>query len=149
MPHILCDLQWAATHESTHPALRCRSVSYRPPNRIESFAFSIRVVLHIVSHRKERRKCIRQIQQHCCGYDTDEAKVIWNRCRDDKGDRPPNGHDGGVEYFTATCDERRCAKDVHEDVVVEDFDTDVAVQSGSDEGGDKGDHVSRCLPTVY
>ena len=104
--------------------------------------------MHIVSHRKERRKRIGQIQQHRGGYDTDEAKVIWNRCRKDKGDSPPDGHDGGVVDFAAMGNERRCTEDVHEDVVVEDLDTDVAIQSGSDEGGDEGDHISGCLPAV-
>ena len=153
MPHISRYLQWAATRESTHPALRCRPVScHRPRNRIESFAFAFAFsagnILHIVPHRKERRKRIRQIQQRRGGYDTDEAKVIWNRCRDDKGDSPPDGNDGGVENFAAMGNERRGTEDVHEDVVVEDLDTDVAIQSGSDEGGDEGDHVPDGLPAV-
>ena len=39
-------------------------------------------------------------------------------------------------------------EEVHEDVVVENFDTDVAIQSSSDEGGDEGDHVADSLPAV-
>ena len=151
MPHIFRDLQWATAQEPTHPALRCRPVScHVPRNRIESFpfAFSLRIILHIVSHRKERRKRVRQIQQRRGGNDTDEAEIIWNRCRDDKGDGPPDGHNGGVEDFAAAGDERRCIEEVHEDVIVENFDTDVAIQSSSDEGGNEGNHVSDCLPAV-
>ena len=149
MPHISRNLQWAATRESTHPALHCRPVScHRPRNRIEPFAFSTRKILHIVSHRKERRKRIRQIEQRRGGYDADEAKVIWNRCCNNKGNSPPDGYDGGVEDFAAVGNEGRCTEDVHEDVVVEDLDTDVAIQAGSDKGGDEGDHISDCLPAV-
>ena len=152
MPHILRDLHCATTQEPTHPALHCRSVScHLPRNWIESFAcaFSVRILLHIVPEGEERRKRIRQIQQHRGGYDTDEAKVIWNRCCDDKGDGPPDGHDGGVKDFAAAVDERRCIEDVHEDVVVENFDPNIAIQPSSDEGGDEGDHVAGCLPAVY
>lgn len=151
MPHVFGDLQWATAQEPTHPALRYRPVScHLPRNRIESFAFafSVRILLDIVPHRKERRKRIRQIQQRRGGYDTDEAEVIWNRCRDDKGDAPPDGHDGGVKDFAAAGDERRCIEDVHEDVVVENFNTDVAIQPSSDEGGNEGDHVADCLPAI-
>ena len=47
--------------------------------------------------------------------------------RDDEGDDPPDGYDGGVEDFAATGDERRCTEDVHEDIVVENFDTDITI----------------------
>ncbi len=151
MPHVLRDLHWAAAQESTHPALHCRPVSFHLAcNRIEAFAFifSVRVLLHIVPHRKERRECIGQIQQCRGRYDADEAKIIRNCCRDDKGNGPPDWHDDGVEDFAAAGDERRCTEDVHEDVVIEYFNADVAIQSTSDEGRDERDHVAGCLPAV-
>ena len=108
----------------------------------------MRILLYIISHRKERRKRVRQIQQSRGGYDTDEAEVIWNRCCDDKGDGPPDRYDGGVEDFPTAGDKRRCIEEVHEDVVVDDFDANVAIQSSSNESGDEGDHVAGCLPAV-
>ena len=151
MPYIFGDLDRPTTHEPTHQTLHCRPVSYHlAGHRIESlaFTFSHRIRLHVVSDRKERRKRIRQIQQERGGYDADEAKVVGDRRRDDKGDDPPDGYDGGVEYFAAAVDEGWRVEDVHEDVVVEHFDADVAVQSGGDEGGNEGDHVAGCLPAV-
>ena len=130
MPHIHSDLDWPTTHKPTHQALYRRPVSYhRARNRIESlaFTFSHRVRLHIIPHSKERRKRVRQVQQERGRYDTHEAKVVGDRRGDDEGDDPPDGYDGGVEYFAAAVDEWGGVEDVHEDVVVEDFDADVAV----------------------
>ena len=151
MPHVYRDLQWATARKATHPALRGRPVSCRPPrDRIEpfAFAFSNRILLYIVPYREERRKRIRQVQQSRGGYNTDEAEVIRNRCRDDKSDGPPDGHDGGVKKLSAASDERRCLENVHEDVVVDNLDTNVTIQSSSDQGGDEGNHVADCLPAV-
>jgi len=39
-------------------------------------------------------------------------------------------------------------ENIHEDIVVKDFDADVAVKPSSDEGGDQGDHVTSSLPCV-
>ena len=130
MPHILRDLHRATAQKPTHPALRCCPDSrHLPCNRVEAFAFtlSMRVVLDVVSHGEERRERIRQIQQRGGGDDADEAEVVWNCGRDDEGDGPPDGHDDGVEDFPTAGDERRCAEEIHEYVVVEDFDADVAV----------------------
>ena len=149
MPHILRDLDRASTHEPTHPALHRRPVSrHLPSNRTEPFAFSLRILLDIIPDREERRKRVRQVQRERGGYDADEAKVVRDGRRDDKGDDPPDRHDGGVEDFAAAVDERRRIEDVHEDVVVEDFDADVAIQSSGDEGGNEGNHVAGCLPAV-
>ena len=151
MPHILGDLDRPTTHKSTHQALHRRPLSYHGArNRIESlaFAFSHRVRFDIVPHSKKRRERVCQIQEERGRYDADEAKVVGDRRGDDKGDDPPDGYDGGVEYLAAAVDEWGCVEDVHQDVVVEDFDADVAVQSGGDEGGDEGDHVAGCLPAV-
>ena len=140
MPHVFGDLQRTTADKSTHPALCCCSMSrHLSRRRIESFAlnFSVRIVLYIVPHRKDGRNRIRQVQQSRGGYDANEAEVIRDRRGDDEGDGPPDGHDGGVEDFPAAGDKRRCIEDVHENVVIHDFDTNITIQSGSDEGGDE------------
>ena len=151
MPCIDRDLQRAAAQKATRPALYSRPVScHLSCDWIESFAFSfsVRVFLYIVRHGEEWGQRVGQIQQRRGGYDTDEAEVVWNRGCDDESDGPPDRDHDGVENFSATSDERRCVEQVHEDVVVENLDTDVAVQSGSNKGGDEGDHVADCLPAV-
>ena len=139
MPHIHSDLDRPTTHKPTHQALHRRPMSYhRARNRIESLAFTFphRIHLHIIPHSKERRKRVRQIQQERGRYYTHEAEVVGDRSRDDESDDPPDGDDGGVEYFAAPVDEGGEVEDVHEDVVVEYFYADVAVEAGGDERGD-------------
>lgn len=40
-------------------------------------------------------------------------------------------------------------QEIHEDVVVEDFDSDVSIQTRGDEPGDAGEDVPNGLPTIW
>lgn len=69
-------------------------------------------------------------------------------CGDDKSHAPVDGHDGGPEVFALLAGEGRGFEELGEDVVVEDFDADVAVEGGGDQGRDHGEDVGAGLPVV-
>ena len=146
VPDVDGDLEGAAAEEAADPALDRGLVSGRPgrwrdrsPRRVGRMAF----FWMSIAQGEQRGQRVRQVQQHRGGHDTDEAKVVRDGGRDDEGDDPPDGDDGGVDELAARGDEGRSLEEVHEDVVVEDLDADVAVQTGGDEASHEGD---ACCP---
>ena len=107
MPHILRHLHYAPAREASPPALHRRpDPRHMPRARIEALTLALpaRIILDIIPHRKQRRKRIREIQQRGSGDHAHEAEIIRDGGRDDEGDGPPDGHDDGVEDFSAARD---------------------------------------------
>ena len=104
--------------------------------------------LDVEPQREERRKSVRQVEQHGGGDDGDEAEVVWNSTGDHERNGPPDRDDASVDDLSALRDEQRCLEDVDQDVVVEHLDANIPVETSSDESGDQGDHIAGSLPAV-
>ena len=76
------------------------------------------------------------------------TKVIRDRSGDDECNDPPNWHDDGIQDLSILRDQRRSVEYLHQDVVVEHFDTNVAIQTGCDQRCDQGDGIACGLPAV-
>jgi len=104
--------------------------------------------LDIETESKKWRERVRQVQEHRCGDDADEAEVVGNCGCNDKRNGPPDWDNGCVNYLAACGGKGWCAEDVYQDVVVEDFDADVAIETCGNESSDQRNHVARSLPAV-
>lgn len=82
------------------------------------------------------------------GNDGDEAEEIGDGGRDDESDGPVNRDDDRPEDFSLSGGKGRGAEEVHENVVVKDFDADVPVETGGDEATHDREHVADDLPAV-
>jgi hypothetical protein len=76
------------------------------------------------------------------------TKVIRDRSRDDERNDPPDWHNDGIQDLSLFRNQRRSVEYLHQDVVVEYFDANVAVQTRSDQRGDQGNCVACGLPAV-
>ena len=152
MPDVDANLEEASTEEATGPApdgARLPVHDTRGGIKALILADADGVLLDVEAEREQRRHGVGQVEQHRGRDDADEADVIGDGGGEDERDDPPDGHDGGVDELPALGDERRHIEDVHEDVVVQDLDADVAVQAGSNKGSDERDHVAGRLPIVW
>ena len=140
MPHILRNPYRTAGEESSHPSLHHAPMSPDlPSGRIKTITILLphRILLHIISQCQERRDGVRQIQQTARRNHAHEISVCWDGCRDQEGDAPPDWHYGGIEEFATPAGDERGVKQVAANVVVEDFDADVAVEPAGYEAGDE------------
>ena len=76
------------------------------------------------------------------------TKVIRDRSGDDERNDPPDWYDHAIQDLSLFRNQRRSVEYLHQDVVVEYFDADVAVQTRSDQCRDQCDCVPCSLPAV-
>ena len=115
---------------------------------IKPFAVTEGVFLDVEREGEPGREGVCELDDAEGGDDGDEAEEVGDGGGDDEGDGPVDGDDDGPEDFAFAGGEERGVEEVHEDVVVEDFDADVAVQACGDETGGDGEHVADDLPAV-
>lgn len=97
---------------------------------------------------KNRGERVRELQDTQRRDEGGKAEEVRDRGRDDESDGPVDGDDDRPEHLAFLAVHGRGGEPFHEDVVVEDFDADVAVEAGGDQGGDDGEDVARGLPVV-
>lgn len=106
------------------------------------------VPLREVPERQKRREAVAELDDTEGGDDGDEAEEVWDTGGDDEGNGPVDGYDDAPQDVAGPRGERGRAEEIHEDVVVEDFDADVAVQTGCDDAREHGENVTYGLPAV-
>jgi len=149
MPDVHCNLKSATTKEAAnHSPSGALRTFHESCSWIETFALSNRMSLDVVTQNKEWRHRICQIQQHGRGYNADKSEVVGDGCCNDECYNPPDWNDSSIEEFATGGGEWRRVEDIYEDIVVEDFDTDVAVKARSNQAGDQSDHVTSSLPAI-
>ena len=67
-----------------------------------------------------------------CGSHACQPEEIGDGCCEDEGEGPVDGHDGGPEQLAFAGYERGRVEPFHEEVIVDYFYADVAVESGGD-----------------
>lgn len=82
------------------------------------------------------------------GSEGRQAEEVGDRGREDEGETPEDGNNDGPDVFALLGGERWKFEEFDENVVVDDFNADVAVQSGSNDTGDDAEYVADCLPGV-
>ena len=115
---------------------------------IEALVRAHGVLLDEVPQRERGREGVAELDDAEGSDDGDEAEEVGDRGRDDEGHGPVDGHDDRPEDLALLGGEGREAEQVHEDVVVQDLDADVAVQARGDDPAEDGEHVAGCLPAV-
>lgn len=77
-----------------------------------------------------------------------EAEEVRNGGCEDEGDDPVEGHDAGPENLSLLRDERGSIEKLHKDIVVENFDSNIAIKCSSDQTTNNCEHVSHNLPAI-
>ena len=121
---------------------------HSPRHRIEALIAAQRAPLDEIADGQGGREGVAELDDTEGGHDGDEAEKVGDGRSNDKGDGPVDRHDYGPENLAVLGGERGKVEEVHEDVVVEDLDADVAIQTGSNDSGDDGEHVAGRLPAV-
>ena len=128
MPDVDGDLQRSAGDEAAHPAadavVEARDLAC---GGIEAFVGADGVLVDRVAEGHDRRESVSELQDADGGDEGGELEEGWDRGCDDKGDGPVDWHDADPEPLALLGREGWGAEKVDEDVVVEDFDPDVAV----------------------
>lgn len=151
MPDVEQDLPNASSPESADPTLQSLRMSCDDTSvGVKALALLLAHShsLNVVAQSNEGWQGVRQVQQRGGGNDGNEAKVVGDSRGDDEGNAPPNRYQRGVEELARLRRQRGRLQHVHENVVVEDLDTDVAVKTGRDQSCNQRKRVSNSLPGV-
>ena len=117
-------------------------------SRVEALAVLHSALVDGVAEREYGRERVRELYGAEGREDGDEAEEVGDCGGHDVGDRPVDGHDGGPEVLALLGGERGRGEEVHEDVVVEYFDADVAIERGGDDAAEHGEHIADALPAI-
>jgi hypothetical protein len=135
--------------EASDPSLQAAVMeSDDASGRIEAFALLQRVLLNAVSQGEQRREGVCELHETDCGCDTCKSEEIRDRGSEDEGNSPVEGNEACPEDLAAFGNESWSTEPFHQDVVVDDFDANVAVETGGDQSGDHCEDVSESLPAV-
>ena len=139
--------------EAPDPALGARiSADDRSRRRVEAVAALARaahgIKVDVVSHSEDRRKRVGKLDDGDGGDNGHEAKVVRDGGGNDEGNGPPDGNDDDPKNLAHPRRKRRRAQKVHEHIIIEDLDADVAVQARGNQTTQYGEHVADRLPGV-
>jgi len=125
MPSIqIPPLRKEASNPPLHPPV---SQNNLPGRRIKPLALPQRILLNQIPKRKNRRKRVCKLHETYCSSHICQAEEIRNGSCEHECYGPVDWDDDCPEEFAALSLERWGVEEFHEDVVVEDFDSDVAV----------------------
>jgi len=100
---------------------------------VEAFTIPQCILLNAVSEGEQWRESVCKLHEANCSGDTCKSEEIGDRGGENKGDGPVEGNKACPEDFAAFGNESRRAKPFHQDIIVDDFNADVTVESGSDQ----------------
>ena len=98
-----------------------------PSSRIKALTGLHRMPLDEIAQSQHRRERVAELHDTECRNDGNQAEEIRDGGRNDESDGPVNGNDDGPEDFAFLGGQRGRAEQIHEYVVVEHFDADIAV----------------------
>ena len=136
-------------HEAADPSLHAVVVAGDAAGGgVEALVGAHRVLLDEVAEREDGRERVAELNDTEGRHDGDEPEEIGDGGRDDEGEGPVDRDDDGPEDLTLVGGQGREVGEIHQDVVVQDLDPDVAVETGGDNATDDGEHVTGGLPSV-
>ena len=100
---------------------------------VKAFTLFERAHLDVVSKVKQRREGVRKLQDANGSDEAGQIGELRDGGGDDEGDGPVDWNNDDPQEFARTGAEGRELEELHEDVLVDDFDADVAVQGSSDQ----------------
>lgn len=116
--------------------------------RVEaSFSFHC-ISLYRKSEADKGGECIRKLHKTHSSGNARQAKEVGNRACNDKCNDPVDWDQNSPQDFASLGGQRRGIENLHEDVVVDDLDANVSVQSCSNNASYHGQHVCSCLPSI-
>ena len=121
------------TEEATHKPFDARVMLNDLACRgVEALSGAQGVLARLEHNVEERREDVRKGQDAEGGNDRGETAEVGDAGADDVRDGPVDGDQRDPGELPVALSKWRRGEELHGDVVVEDFDTDVAVERGSD-----------------
>jgi len=116
--------------------------------RIEPLPVLDGVALDEIPDRQERREGVGELHDGESRHDGDQPEEVRDGGGDDERRGPVDRHEDGPEVFALLGVEGRRVEDVHQDVVVQHFEADVAEEAGCDGSTEDGERVPGGLQCV-
>lgn len=91
---------------------------------------------------------VSELQDANCCYEGSEAEEVGNGSSDDVCKGPIHRHNSCPQNLSRLGSQRRCIKEIDEDVVVQNLDADISIQTGRDQGTDKTHNIPGRLPCI-
>jgi hypothetical protein len=146
MPNIKIPLlREKATHPSLNAAIMINDLAR---SGIEAFALLHGVLLDEVAEGNHGRETVGELHEAHGGCQAREPEEIGDGGGQDECNGPVDGDDACPKNLTAAGQERGCVEELHEEVVVENLDADVAVECCCDEAADDCKDITYDLPAV-
>lgn len=101
-----------------------------------------------VYNGEERREGVGEVQDTESGNHRCQTREVRNGSGNDKSNGPVDRDENNPGNFTALGGERREAEELDKDAVVQDLDTNVTVQSCSNDGRQEGKNITSSLDAV-
>lgn len=140
-----------AREEAAHPAFHATVIANDGAGLgVEALAFisAHGAPLDEVAEGKDGREAVAELDDTECSDDGDEAEEIGDGSGNYEGDGPVDGHDGNPHHAAGAGGQWRCLEQVHKNVVVEDLNTDITIETCGDDAGNDGEDVASRLPAV-
>ena len=117
-------------------------------SRVKALAFDDSVFFDLITQHEERREGVGELEDADRGDETRQVAELRNGGRYNKGDAPIKRHEDDPADLAGLGGEAGEAEEIDEEVIVDDFEADVAVENSGDEAGDELDGVGDDGPGV-
>ena len=115
---------------------------------VESFAALNGSFLNLEAQIHHRWEGVRELQNASCCNEPSQVVHLRNGRSNDERNGPVHRHNSAPGQFARLRSKARKLEEVHEYIVVDDFDADVAVQQSRDEAGRETKRVCYRLPSI-
>lgn len=106
------------------------------------------LLLDDIAEAEQGREGVCELDEEHGGGQADESEEVGDGGGDDVGDAPVDGHHDRPDMLTLARGQGWEVEKLDQDVVVDDLDTNVAVQDCGDEAAEDAQHVADRLPGI-
>ena len=115
---------------------------------IEAFTGAERVLLDEEANTECTGEGVGKLHEADGSGQAGKSEEVGDGAGEDKGDGPVEGNDDCPQQLAGLGGQRRCLEKFHQDIVVDDFDANVAVKGGSNDSAKDAKHVADGLPAI-
>lgn len=130
------------------PLLPRVNAIHGPSSRVKCFLWKHGIFLNFDADVEDSWEGVGELQDAGSRDHGSDSCEFRDSSTDDEGDGPVDGNHADPEHLASLGGEWWTLEQILDDVLVDDFDANVAVQDCSDDTGDKIDDVRDCLPGV-
>lgn len=139
------ELLFVTSNPSLDTVVLARNVA---GGRVKRLVWKNSITLYLETNHQNWRERVRELHDTRCSHKGGEKRDLWNSSTNDEGKDPVDRHEGDPNPLSGLRLENGKLEQVSANIVVDDLDADVTVETSGDNSSNQLKNVANSLPAI-